>query len=471
MAVGALLRLYGLTRTSLWLDEGFSVQIAVLERGRFLELLMADTQPPLYYAALAGWTLLFGSGEYAVRLLGVVVGVLTLPVVFAIGRLLAGPRVALLATALMATSSLHIQYSTEVRMYALLVLCAAVAIWGALRFATAPGDVRAQRRGVAAFAGGAVCAAWTQVAGVFMLPGLTLLMLAGWWLGGRPRGMLARFLLAQALVIGALALSAPLFLRLAANAQGLTSWIPPVSPRIVAELVGSLVGQRLGTILPLPVAGAAAAVLLAVAAHGAWIWRRDALRSLFVALVGVLPFLLTISASLVFAPIFMLRVHLWALIPLYLLIGAALAELPRRRGGAVVAGLVAALQLAALYAYHVAWLRPQWREAIAAIAAEHRPGEVILAPRRPGAAALVAYYAPALAPAVRSLGREEEIDPLATAAAAHRVWLLSAPRQDLVPAERVAARLAPSHAQRREWRFERMAVRLFVPRAEGATPR
>lgn len=471
VAVGVLLRLHGLTRTSLWLDEGFSVQIAVLERDLFFDLLMSDTQPPLYYAALMGWTLLFGNGEYAMRLLGVVIGVLTLPVVFAIGRLLAGPRVALVATALLATSSLHIHYSTEVRMYALLILFAGIAIWGGVLFATSPGDARAQRRGVAAFVGGAIGAAWTQVAIVFMLPGLSLLMLAGWWLGGRPAGMLRRFVVAQGLVIGALALSAPVFLRLATNAASLTSWIPPVSPRIVAELVGSLVGQRLGTILPLPVAGVVVAGLLAVAAHGAWTWRRRALPLLFAALVGVLPFLLTILVSLLFKPIFMLRIHLWALIPLYLLVAAALADLMRRRGGVLVAGFVVAMQVLALYAYHAEWRRPEWREAIAAIAADYRPGDAILVPRLPGAEALVAYYAPPLASGVLPLGRAEEIAALPARLGPGRLWLLSAPRHDRVPADEVAAGLAPSHAQASEQSFYRMAVRLFVPRADGAAPR
>lgn len=471
MAAGLLLRLHGLTRTSLWLDEGFSVQIAVLERERFLDILLSDTQPPLYYAALMGWTLLFGTGEFAIRLLGVVIGVLTLPVVFAIGRLVAGPRIALLATALLATSSLHIHYSTEVRMYALLILFGAIAIFGGVLFATSPGDAQAQRHGVAAFAGGAIGAAWTQVAGVFMLPGLALLMLAGWWFRGRPAGMLRRFVVAQCLVIGALALSAPLFLRLAANAATLTSWIPPVSPRIVAELVGSLVGQRLGTILPLPVAGVAVAGLLAVAAHGAWTWRRRALPFLFAALVGALPFLLTIVVSLLSKPIFMLRVHLWALIPLYLLIAAALVDLLRRRRGVLVAGFVVAMQVLALYAYHVEWRRPEWREAIAVIAADYQPGDVILVPRLPGAAALVAYYAPPLAPAIERLGRAEEIAALPARLVRSRLWLLSAPRHDRVPADEAAEALAPSHAQVSEQLFYRMAVRLFVPRVNGAAPR
>lgn len=471
VAVGVLLRLHGLTRTSLWLDEGFSVQIAVLERERFLELLMSDTHPPLYYAALIGWTLLFGAGEHAMRLLGVVIGVLTLPVVFAIGRLLAGPRVALMASALLATSSLHIRYSTEVRMYALLVLFAGIAIWGGVLFATSPGDARAQQRGVAAFVGGAICAAWTQVAGVFMLPGLSLLMLAGWWFGGRPAGMLRRFLVAQGLVIGALALSAPVFVRLAANAASLTSWIPRVSPRIVAELVGSLVGQRLGTILTLPVATVAVAGLLAVAAHGAWTWRKRPLPLLFAVLVGGLPFLLTILVSLLSKPIFMLRVHLWALIPLYVLTAVALTDLLRRRAGVLVASFVIATQILALYAYHVEWRRPEWREAIAAIAAEYRPGDMILVPRLPGAEALVAYYAPPLTSAVHGLDRVEGIAALPVPPGGSRVWLLSAPRHDRVSAHEVAAGLAPSHAQASEQSFFRMAVRLFVPRADRAASR
>jgi 4-amino-4-deoxy-L-arabinose transferase-like glycosyltransferase len=119
------LRLYRLDNQSLWYDEGFSVYLAGMDVGEITARTAADIQPPLYYYLLHGWIQLFGDSEWALRALSVLFGVLTVPLIYGVARLLFRSRLAgLLAALFAAVSPLHVWYGQEVRMYTLLTfLC------------------------------------------------------------------------------------------------------------------------------------------------------------------------------------------------------------------------------------------------------------------------------------------------------------------------------------------------------------
>lgn len=118
-------RMHTLGLESLWLDEGFTYQISRLSPPSILATLAtADNHPPLHYLLLWGWMNLIGSSEFAMRMLSVVCGVLTVAIVARLGARLFGPTVGLSAALLLAVSPFHIWYSQEARMYALLCLMA-----------------------------------------------------------------------------------------------------------------------------------------------------------------------------------------------------------------------------------------------------------------------------------------------------------------------------------------------------------
>jgi hypothetical protein len=116
MLIGAAIRLSGLDRLSFWLDETTSVRIA---RQPFAAIWqdVGDTHPPLYHLLLHAW-LLGGTSEAWVRLLSALLGIATIPALYALGRVLVGRRVALGAAWLLALLPWHIWYSQEARMYA-----------------------------------------------------------------------------------------------------------------------------------------------------------------------------------------------------------------------------------------------------------------------------------------------------------------------------------------------------------------
>jgi len=113
-----LVRFVGLGKESIWLDEATSILIARLNLSSVVAWAAGDIHPPLYYLALHFW-LRFGETEFAVRALSAVLGILTVVVTYALAQELFGPRVGVYAALLLALSPLHIVYSQEVRMYAM----------------------------------------------------------------------------------------------------------------------------------------------------------------------------------------------------------------------------------------------------------------------------------------------------------------------------------------------------------------
>lgn len=110
------IRLYRLGEQSLWLDEAFTLWRAGLPMPSLLSA--GDTHPYLYYLLFRYWAQL-GSGEFFYRLPSAVLGSIAVGLVYWLGKLLAGRRVAVGAAALLALSPLHVWYSQEARMYAM----------------------------------------------------------------------------------------------------------------------------------------------------------------------------------------------------------------------------------------------------------------------------------------------------------------------------------------------------------------
>ncbi|HEV3281146.1 MAG TPA: glycosyltransferase family 39 protein [Acidimicrobiales bacterium] len=110
------------TTSDLWLDEALTVNIAREPLHLLPSFLRRDGAPPLYYLLLHFWTGWFGTSDVAVRSLSGVMGVVTVPLAWLAGKRLAGRTVAWAASLLVATSPFAIRYSTETRMYSLVIL-------------------------------------------------------------------------------------------------------------------------------------------------------------------------------------------------------------------------------------------------------------------------------------------------------------------------------------------------------------
>ena len=130
IALAFLLRLYQLGRESLWFDEALSTWFALQPLDLSIHSMLEEGlhHSPLFYILLRPFAT-SNFSEFAVRLLPALLGVLGVPLLAQLGRLVASPRVGLIAATLLVINPFHVWYSRETRMYSLLFVAAVGAMY------------------------------------------------------------------------------------------------------------------------------------------------------------------------------------------------------------------------------------------------------------------------------------------------------------------------------------------------------
>ena len=123
LAAAFVLRLVTLARKSLWIDEMATLQIASGNPWDIIANLIRDPHPPLYYLLMHYWIRL-GQSELVLRLPSALGGALSVLLLYALMRRWGQRWAALTAALLLAIAPMHVWYSQDARMYAL------VCLWG-----------------------------------------------------------------------------------------------------------------------------------------------------------------------------------------------------------------------------------------------------------------------------------------------------------------------------------------------------
>ncbi len=123
LLLATFLRLYHLDKSSLWLDEIITQEYAqkapeVLLKG----LANYDDHPPLFYLIAIYERKIAGGSDFASRLPAAFADILSVAIIFTLGKRLEGWRTGLLAAILLAAWPMQLQYSQEARPYSLLML-------------------------------------------------------------------------------------------------------------------------------------------------------------------------------------------------------------------------------------------------------------------------------------------------------------------------------------------------------------
>ena len=361
-----------LSRGPLWLDEAQSVAIARHPLGDLAAALRHDGAPPLYYALLHGWMLLFGTSTFAVRSLSAVPAVLALPVALRLGRRIGGDAVGIATVVLLAVSPFAVRYAVETRMYSLLLL---LGLLGAHAVLSAH-----RHRSKRAVVGVAVLSAamlYTHYYAVFVL---TVVGAGELWLAWRRRDRIS-LAVAGGIVVGALTFLPwfPVFMFQSRHTGA--PWAPPPDANAVVGTIDAWMGG-----------GRPAAQLAGLMAIGcvvlALIGRRGrrgevVLQTKFARLPAVL--LATVLGTLVLA-IIVDGIEGQAYTARYLSMGAGLflvvvacgvAVLPSRRARRTLLAVLVAAELSVCI--ENAWQpRTQAGEVAAVLNAQARPGDVIV---------------------------------------------------------------------------------------------
>jgi len=123
------LRLIGINQ-SLWLDEAISVNMAKLPIDSIVtRFSIHDFHPPLYYWFLNIWIRLFGDQVWVMRLSSILFSLITIWLVYKIGKEIKDKKTGLWAAILTGVNPLLIYFSQELRMYALVTMWLTASIY------------------------------------------------------------------------------------------------------------------------------------------------------------------------------------------------------------------------------------------------------------------------------------------------------------------------------------------------------
>lgn len=316
----AALRLFDISDESLWLDEGYSWWDAQQGLTALWTLVpQCDPHPPLYPLLLKLWIAVGGDSVVALRGLSTVFSLLA---VFFVIR--AGSRISAqtgwIAGLLFAAAPFQIEFAQEARPYTLVVLGAALILYGFLRLAHPAHNERSGSGLAAVFIGGAI-SLWSNNTAIFTVTGAGLVAIGLLWVDSRSRHLTRGFFLIAISLLLCWLPYVPVYLQ---QAQGISSdfWIPYPSPwRVFNELrfvFGFASFQVLWFLFPLWMLGLYC-LWSAGKRRAAWI-----LFGLF-----LLPALLNLSVSLLVKPIFLARALIGMAPAFYIAVAAAIAALVR----------------------------------------------------------------------------------------------------------------------------------------------
>ena len=175
--VAFFLRVDRLADKNIWWDEGWSVWLSQKDPAWIALRTAADEHPPLHYWILHFWNMVAGTDAFAGRFISLAFGVLTIALIYRIGKRVGGMGIGTLAALFLATARFHIWWSQDIKNYTLSIFFAFAAIWFALDLLsdssgrTPPSTMRHSQLGYA------LCAAlalWTHYLAALVLLALNL---------------------------------------------------------------------------------------------------------------------------------------------------------------------------------------------------------------------------------------------------------------------------------------------------------
>jgi uncharacterized membrane protein len=136
--IGTFLRFYHLDYNSLWLDEAFTRYVAnhslsgiweIVSHKEFtpISLQFDPYNPPLFYY-IEHFMLVFGQNEFVLRFIPALLGALTIPVFYCIGKEFLDKDVGIIMAALLSVSPFHVFYSQEARAYSTMLFLFSLAL-------------------------------------------------------------------------------------------------------------------------------------------------------------------------------------------------------------------------------------------------------------------------------------------------------------------------------------------------------
>ena len=378
--VAVILFTYRLGSEGVWIDELFSIRDAT--SGSLIDVYKTTSTRPLYYLLLNFW-IRFNSGEVWLRSLSVIFALISVFLIYQVGRRLLGEAEGVIAAGLLTISPLFINHAQEVRMYAL-SLCLGLA--GTLFLADALLTERTERPKQRTMAGW-----WLfRVLAILTVPlNITLLIpdaVAIFWRFRQERAVILSFAKWTVLL---LLFFVPGIVPILRDSAPSSEYATDRARYLVPPGLGNLVYPLKFWMVPNPVVHAGSAVhyfykaftlLIAGLLGAALIRKHKSPALLYTAAWFVLPLIPIIAFSRVAAQIWEPRYVLFVSPYLFILIAAGFTHLWRRwKPAAIVIAVIYIMAMGgALTHYFTVQNRSDYRFNVETIEQYDEPGDAIV---------------------------------------------------------------------------------------------
>ncbi|MGH7801414.1 MAG: glycosyltransferase family 39 protein [Thermodesulfobacteriota bacterium] len=383
------MRFYDLGGESYWYDEVIMVRVAQEDIWSILE----GGRPPLYIVLAHFWIKLFGTSEVATRSLSALAGVLSIPLMYAVGRRLFDMRIGLISAFLMAISQFQIYYSQDFRYYSLFALMTLFSFY----FYVLLLDTRKILYFVF-YVIASILLFYTHTFGVFILFVQNLYFLLRW---NKYRAIKFQWIVSQIFVfLAILSRFIPSIQKISIGKAGPMSWLP--DPGILSPLI--TIQYYIGAGLDYPswetIFIGITFFIVATVAYITWQGKEKWLSSLRgvlnkkgfsgkeseLLLVGcwfLLPIILPLILSKIFGPMYHNRYMISASPAFYILLAFIITKVSKVIPEFISLGLIVIVITPGLYEFYVTPVREQWREAAALVEKNGAKNDVIIVAGKP----------------------------------------------------------------------------------------
>ena len=133
--IGCFLRIYNLDKMGLWYDEQIILMAASNHElsSVIVDLLEITEKAPLYPSFIHFWIRFYSSNDFMLRSTNVIFGVLSLFLIFKIGKILLDNKTGLMSSFIFSISVLHVTFSQEATEYSLLILLSLCSVFFLLK--------------------------------------------------------------------------------------------------------------------------------------------------------------------------------------------------------------------------------------------------------------------------------------------------------------------------------------------------
>ncbi len=132
--IGLITRLYKITASSVWHDEGYTMWLLQYDISGIIERTIRDVHPPGYYLIAKPWVAIFGSSEFSIRFLSLLFSLAIIYFVYKIIKEIWGEKAAFLSATLVAVSPFLVRFAQEARMYGVVAFFTTAATFYFVKF-------------------------------------------------------------------------------------------------------------------------------------------------------------------------------------------------------------------------------------------------------------------------------------------------------------------------------------------------